>query len=342
MASMEANAQPLWITEAEVVASIDLRGAITALEAGLRLQAAGQARSLEKTHAVWGNDHTLHALGATFEGRGVVGTKTWAHAHGAVPLLVLWDAESGSLMAVIEAFALGQMRTAGLSGVATAALAAPDASRLALVGAGAQAMAQAAAVAAVRPLSEVCVFSRSAEKAQEVAARLGEHLHISVRSTTVVAEAAKGAEVVTTVTRAQAPVLHLDALSRGVHVNAVGAITPERHELAADVVEAASIITCDSIESARHLATDLLAVFGVEDAQWQRVVPLAEVAAADVRPDDPVLTLYEGMGTGIADVALGAVILERVRAQEAGRPIDVPKRVAPRLFTAPDQEMAVP
>jgi ornithine cyclodeaminase/alanine dehydrogenase-like protein (mu-crystallin family) len=338
---MAADTQPLWITEAEVVASLDLRGAISALESGLLLQAAGQASSLEKTHTAWGDGHTLHALGATFEGRGLVGTKTWAHAHGAVPLLVLWNAESGSLMAVIEAFALGQMRTAGLSGVATAALAAPGASRLGLVGAGAQAMAQAAAVAAVRPISDVCVFSRSADKARNLAERLGEQLNVPGRSTTIVAEAVQDADVVTTVTRAREPVVHLDALRTGVHVNAVGAITPERRELAADVVEAASMIACDSIEAARRLATDLRAVFGDDEEQWQRVVPLADVAATDLRPDDPALTLYKGMGTGIADVALGAVILERVRLQGAGRPIDVPTRVAPRLFTAPDQEIAL-
>ena len=339
---METEAEPVWITEAEVVASTDLHGAISALDAGLRLEAAGQAGGLEKTHAVWGDGHTLHALGATLEGKGLVGTKTWAHVHGAVPLLVLWNAESGALVAVIEAFALGQLRTAGLSGVATAALAAPDASRLGLVGAGAQATAQAAAVAAVRPLSQVSVFSRSADKAHGVATRLAAHLGIPVQSTTVVAEAVKDADIVTTVTRARDPLLHLNELNRGVHVNAVGAITPERRELDADVVEAASVIACDSVGSARRLATDLRAVFGDDDSQWNRVVPLADVAAGDQRPEDPELTLYKGMGTGVADVALGAVIFERVRARGGGRAIDVPTRVAPRLFTGPDQEVSVP
>jgi ornithine cyclodeaminase/alanine dehydrogenase-like protein (mu-crystallin family) len=337
---MAGDFQPLWITEADVVAALDLRGAISALETGLRLEAAGEATSLEKTHAVWGDGHTLHALGATFQGRGVVGTKTWAHVHGAAPLLVLWNSESGSLLAVIEAFALGQMRTAGLSGVATAALAAPEAASLALVGAGAQALAQAAAVAAVRPLTDVRVFSRSADKADALAARLSEQLGAEVRSTTVASDAVQGADVVTTVTRAREPILHLTDLRRGVHVNAVGAITPERRELAADVVEAASVIACDSISSARRSATDLCAVFDDDEARWQQVLTLGEIAAGDRRPADPVLTLYKGMGTGVADVALGAVILERTRASGSGRPIDVPTRVTPRLFTAPDQEIA--
>jgi len=58
---------------------------------------------------------------------GVVGTKTWAHTEGgANPLLILFDAANGQLMAVIEAFALGQLRTAAISGLATRWLAAPN------------------------------------------------------------------------------------------------------------------------------------------------------------------------------------------------------------------------
>src|SRR5678815_2410674 len=103
---------PLWITESDVVAMMHLGQAIDALEAGLKLQASGGAQNMTKTHVTWGGAHTLHAIGATYEGAGVVGTKTWAHTEGgATPLVILWDAHSGALSAIIEAFALGQMRT---------------------------------------------------------------------------------------------------------------------------------------------------------------------------------------------------------------------------------------
>src|ERR1700694_2589443 len=134
--------------------------AIDAVEESLRAEARGAAKNLDKTHVAWGRGHTLHAIGGVAEERGIVGTKTWAHtAGGATPLLILFDGESGRLLAVIEAFALGQFRTAGIAGVATRRLSRADAAEMAIVGTGHQALAQVAAVAAVRPISAVRVYS---------------------------------------------------------------------------------------------------------------------------------------------------------------------------------------
>jgi ornithine cyclodeaminase len=138
----------LWITEREVVATLDLIQAIDALESGLRQQTRGVARNMIKTHVSWGEGNTLHAIGAVFESSNIAGTKSWAHVEGgATPLLILWDAGTGTLLAVIEAFALGQMRTGAISGVATRWLADAKADLFAMIGTGKQALAQIAAVA---------------------------------------------------------------------------------------------------------------------------------------------------------------------------------------------------
>src|SRR5438876_9753064 len=117
---------PVWITEADVVSLIDMADAIGALQAGLRAEAAGAAHNMTKTHVEWqadGAHGTLHAIGAVFSDGGFAGTKTWAHTPGgATPVLVLFDSRTGALKGIIEAFALGQMRTGAASGVATAAL----------------------------------------------------------------------------------------------------------------------------------------------------------------------------------------------------------------------------
>ena len=136
----------IWISEAEVVSAMSLPEAIDALRVGLREEAAGKAVNMVKTHATWANGSTLHAIGAVFEGLGVVGTKTWAHtANGAMPLLVLIDANNGSVLAIIEAFALGQMRTGGISGLATDLMSRPNSARMAMIGAGKQSITQVAA-----------------------------------------------------------------------------------------------------------------------------------------------------------------------------------------------------
>ncbi|HJZ80970.1 MAG TPA: hypothetical protein VKD91_11510, partial [Pyrinomonadaceae bacterium] len=163
---------PLWISEADVVAMLDIGDALTALEKGLADEARGQAKNMVKSHVAWG-DATLHAIGAVFANEGFAGTKTWAHTSGgATPLLILFDSNDGSLKAIIEAFALGQLRTAAASGVATDRLAAYDADHFAIIGTGKQALAQVAAVVAVRPIKSIRVFGPNRQRREHFAERV--------------------------------------------------------------------------------------------------------------------------------------------------------------------------
>jgi alanine dehydrogenase len=176
---------PIWLTEAEVASLLSLDDAIGVLERGLALEAEGAAISMVKTHVSWGAGHTLHAIGATVPGEQLAGTKSWVHTPaGAMPLALLFDGNSGALCAVIEAFALGQLRTGAISGVATRWLAQPEADELAIIGTGKQALAQVAAVDAVRPLRHVRVFSPTPEHREGFAAELRARFAWSVSVTT--------------------------------------------------------------------------------------------------------------------------------------------------------------
>jgi alanine dehydrogenase len=325
------SGDPIWITEAEVVAAMHLGEAIDALEAGLALEAQGQARSMGKTHSIWGHGHTLHAIGAVMEGAGVVGTKSWAHTEGgATPLLLLWGADSGRLLAVIEAFALGQMRTGGIAGVATRWLAREDADELAIIGTGKQAVTQVAAVAAVRSLKRIRVFSPTPEHRRAFAAKLEQLLpEIAVREAPSVEAALDGAGIVTLVTRARAPFVSAGLLAPGAHLNAVGAITPEREEFTQDVFERAGVLAVDDVGSVQALSAEFRQRFA-ED--WSAVRPLSALVAGAVRrPVEADLTVFKAMGMGLSDLALGIEILARVRRSGGGRPLPHPQRVAPRL-----------
>lgn len=323
----------LWISEADVVSLMSLPEAIDALRDGLREEAAGRAANMVKTHATWDNGSTLHAIGAVFEGWGVVGTKTWAHtAGGAMPLLILVDAQDGAVLAIIEAFALGQMRTGGISGLGADVMARADARRMAIVGAGKQSLAQVAAVAAVRPLDRVTVWSPTAANREALAARIEETLRIEAIATATLDEALDGADVVTLATRARTPFLTRDALPRGVHINAVGAITPERAEFEPALLERAGVLAADSVPQVRKLSREFIEALGDDEGAWARLQPLsALVAAGTTRPADADLTVFKAMGMGISDLSLGIAVLKRARAAGLGRPLPEVKRQAPRL-----------
>jgi len=327
--------QPIWISEREVVELMALPDAIKALRSGLAEEAAGRASNMVKTHAVWADGATLHAIGAVFEGRGYAGTKTWAHTSGgAMPLLIIIDATDGSVRAIIEAFALGQMRTGGISGVATDLLARPDASRMAMIGAGKQSLAQVAAVAAVRDLTHVAVWSPTPEKRAKFAQRIEKELSLSATAVPTLEAAIADADVVTLATRAKQPFLSRDMLRPGTHLNAVGAITPERAEFETELLTRVGSIAADSVDQVRRLSREFMEAFGSDEAQWSRVIPLSRLIADGAsRPVDTDLTVFKAMGMGISDLSLGVAILESAREVGAGRPLPAIERVAPRLTT---------
>ena len=323
---------PLWITEAEVVSALALPDAIEALRNTLALEASGRARNMPKTLQMWGGHHTLHAIGAVVEGAETVGTKTWAHtAGGATPLVTLWNSETGQLEAIIEAFALGQMRTGGISGLATDRMADPHADEFAIVGTGKQSITQVAAVAAVRKLKRIRVFSPTPENRRKFLTQL-EKLFPSTElvESGSVAAAVKDAPIVTLVTRARAPILTASMLARGAHLNAVGAIAPDREEFTQDVFERASLVAVDMVETVKSLSAEFRKRFA--DGDWSRVQLLSEVVAVKwQRPESADITLFKAMGMGLSDLALGIEILKRVRANGGGRVIPHPKPAQPRL-----------
>ncbi len=286
-----------WISEGEVVERLDLPHAIDAIERALAREAAGTAKTMMKTHLAWGDGHTLHAIGGV-DGD-LVGSKTWAHtAGGANPLLILWDTKTGERRAVIEAFALGQLRTAAVSGLATRMLADPRTTIGAVIGTGKQALPQAAALVSVLPITSLRVQGRDAERRKVRAAHVEVDLCVEAVVTDSVAEAVDGAGVITTATRATEPFLAASMVASGAHVNAIGAITPERAELYADLVDRSFVVT-DSVEQARALAREV---------DGRELRSLSSLVGSPRPASD--LTLFKAMGIGLADVALGRAILE--------------------------------
>ena len=329
-----SHQSPLWITESEVVSMMDMGDAINALEKGLLAEAHGEAQNMVKTHATWDNGSTLHAIGATFPKAGFVGTKTWVHTErGATPLLILFDSETGALRAIIEAFALGQMRTGSASGIATRWLAAERADDFAIIGTGKQAITQVAAVLAVRPVKRVRVFGRNEERRSQFAARVEKEFEVGVVSARSAAEAVKDASVITIVTRATEPVVSADMIVRGTHINAIGAIVPSRVEVDSNTLARCTQIVVDSVPQAQKLSRELMDFFGSPDREdWKRVRPLsALVAARQPRNPNDDITLFKSLGVGISDLALGIELYKKAHELSLGREFPHPQRAMPRL-----------
>jgi ornithine cyclodeaminase/alanine dehydrogenase-like protein (mu-crystallin family) len=227
--------------------------------------------------------------------------------------VTLYDGTTGEVVAMMNATPITAIRTAAVSGVATRALARPDARELALVGAGHQAHAHLAAMLEARPFERIRIASRSYESARRLAADWPNAVAVETAE-----EAVRGADVVCTVTSSAEPVVLGAWLEPGTHVNAVGACFPHMRELDSDAVAHASLFV-DRRESAENEAGDyLLALQEGAIAEGHIKAELGDVLAgtAEGRTADDEITIFESLGLAVEDLA-AAEYLER-RARETG------------------------
>ncbi len=114
----------------------------------------------------------------------------------------------------------------------------------------------------MRPLRRVRVFSPNPAHRAAFAARLRSRFGFEVIAPASVAAAVDGAPIITLVTRATAPFLSAAMVARGAHINAVGAITPERAELAGDIFARCDRVVADSVPSVQKLSREFIDHYG--------------------------------------------------------------------------------
>jgi ornithine cyclodeaminase len=232
--------------------------------------------------------------------------------------VLLHDGETGELVAVMNASPITEIRTAAVSGVATRTLARPDAQRVAVLGAGAQARGHVHAMRAVLDDPEIRIWSRNLEKAEELAGEVGATVSPSADS------ALFGAEVVCTTTAAVEPIVEKRWLARGAHVNAVGSCFPTARELDTETVAHSSFFT-DRRESCLNEAGDyiLAAAEGAVGPDHIKA-ELGEVLAGmhPGREHEDEVTVFESLGIAVEDLASAELVVRRARERGVG--VEVP------------------
>jgi len=246
-------------------------------------------------------------LGPSLFMPGRVGERTGIKVVSTVPgnpvgIVMVFD-EVGGPVGMLDGPTLTAIRTGAGAGLATDLLAPRDAATLAMLGAGAMAYDQVEAVRAVRPLTRVLVWSRTREKAEALAARVGGEAVDDPFA------AVHAADVVSTATPARAPLFPAEMLQPGAHVNAVGAFTPEMVEIPAGVVRDAFVVV-DDREAAAAEAGDLLQAGREPDAT------IADLLAGRITAPAGRTTFFKSVGIASQDVA--AALAAMLRADAGG------------------------
>ena len=215
------------------------------------------------------------------------------HTHHAV--IVLFKAETGEPLAMMDGRLITEMRTAAASAVATQQLARADAAVLAILGSGVQAGSHLAALRHVRSFTEVRVWSP--RNAAAFAQRHG------VKAAASAQEAVRDADVVVVAASATTPILQGRWLSPGTHVNAIGATRPNWRELDDDLVTTARVFV-DSREAALRESGDVIAA----KSEVTEIGAVVAGAAAGRRSTEEI-TLFKSVGVAVEDVAAAALVL---------------------------------
>ena len=239
-------------------------------------------------------------------------------------LVLLFEAEHGQPVALLDAAEITAIRTAAASGLATRLLARPEAGDLALLGAGEQARSHLEAVLSVRTLRRIRVWARDRDKARSFAEAAGERHRIAVETSPTVREAIAGADIICTTTKAREPILQGEWLTPGTHLNVVGSSIAAAAEIdTAAVVKARFFV--DRRESTINEGGEYLRALKSGAITADHILgEIGEVANGSKKGRSSPLdvTLYKSLGIAPQDLASAHYILEKARAAGVGQVID--------------------
>ena len=312
---------PLFLTEDDVARLLTMADALEAVEEAFRQHGQGSAVNRPRAR-VRVPQGILHVMAAGLPSEGVLGFKAYTAFGGSVRFHVhLYSAEDGRFLALMEADRLGQVRTGAASGVATKYLARPDASVVGIFGTGWQARSQLQAVCAVRTVREIRAYGRDAARRAVFCREMEAALQVPVQPAPEPRAVVEGADIITTITTAKAPVFDGRWLEPGTHLNAAGSNVPQKQEIDEATVTAARLIVVDSKEQAQIECGDLIAPMSRGLLSWDQVHELGEVVAGKIagreRPGD--ITLFESQGLALEDMAVAAVVYRKAVREQVGR-----------------------
>jgi len=312
------------ISAADVEGALDWDALIERLRQAFRRGAEVPVRhhhTIENpTGAPDGADATLLLMPAWQRGRHIgvkIATVFPSNAERSLPAVMgaylLLDGKTGAPEALIDGPSLTLKRTAAASALAASYLARPDSERLLMVGTGALAPHLIMAHASVRPVGTVLIWGRNPEKTAKLAKRL-KRQNLRVAHTEDLAEAARGADIISCATLSKDPLIKGDWLQPGQHLDLVGGFTPQMRETDDSAIQRARIFV-DTREGACKEAGDIVQPIesGLLDPTdiAGDLFDLTRGERAGRRHYGQI-TLFKSVGTALEDLAAAQLAVERV------------------------------
>jgi ornithine cyclodeaminase/alanine dehydrogenase-like protein (mu-crystallin family) len=263
------------------------------------------------------------------------------------PVIVLYDSAEGELKGIIigeitcaelpNNIAVTGLRTAATSAVGTDLLARPDATSIGIFGAAGQAKNHLLALMQVRKLKNVKVFSRNPENRKKFVDEMGPVTGLDISPASSPEEAVKDVDIVLAATNSSVPVFDGKWLQPGQHVTTIvgsnvglvkgGFTAAKRREIDDATLARSHVHGIVSIQQAvQDEQADIFDPVNRGVIKWEQLIEIGEILAGKkegrTKPDQ--ITFFKNnAGQGVADVALGAKVLENIERKNTGQKLNV-------------------
>lgn len=228
-------------------------------------------------------------------------------------VIVAVNASNGVPLGLIEAGYLTALRTGAVSGVATKYLSRRDAQALAIIGCGFQARTQAMGVREVRKIEKIYAYDIVSERAERFAEEMSKKLGVKIEVVGTAREAVENADIICTATTSNTPVIKREWLKPGVHINAIGAYTPNMREIDTETIIDAKVVV-DMKEAALSEAGDI--IIPIREGRYSKEKIYAELGeiVSGVKPgriSDEEITVFKSVGLALQDNAATYALLRK-------------------------------
>jgi ornithine cyclodeaminase len=317
------------LTEDHVKAVLPMTALIQAMESAIARFSAGEVLQPVRTVLTVGPTRAYYGLmPAYIEQPARMGAKlvtVFNHNHtkglpSHLATIVLFDPETGALVALMDGRYITEARTAAVSAVSTRHLAKADAATLAILGSGVQARSHLEAYAEVRPLINVRIWSPHAASRERFVSDMQPHVPARIEATDTAEAAVRGADLIVLVTSSPTPVIRDEWVSPGAHVVCVGACRPDQREMAPELVARGRLFV-DSRAAALVESGDI--VQGIREQRFDAshiAGELGELVLGRVkgRTRSDEITIFKSLGMAVEDVVAADLALQKAIETGAG------------------------
>jgi ornithine cyclodeaminase/alanine dehydrogenase-like protein (mu-crystallin family) len=239
-------------------------------------------------------------------------------------LFILFDAENGAPLAIMNGEVLTALRTGAASGLASKLLAKEDAKTLVVFGTGAQAETQIEAVCTVRDIQKIIVTGRDKEKTSRFAKQTESKQAISCKSMNNPEELLE-ADIICTATTANEPVFEDRFIRPGCHINGIGSFKPTMREIPAETIKRAKVVV-DSRKACLAEAGDIIQLIETGEYSAKNIHgELGEIcsgkASSRISPDE--ITVFKSVGNAVQDLVMAAKIFSQAVQSDLGKKVNI-------------------